>query len=142
MPSLVTMAAMVALAAGLMSTLDVFTSGAEREELEAAGGRLFERLGCGNCHGQQAGARGPALTGLLGSQVTLQGGVTVRADEAYVRESIMDPGAEVLAGYELIMPVYQGQIDERGLSQLVAYIRSLRVSMAPEAPTAGEENGQ
>lgn len=140
MLSLGALAVLGALAAGLRGTLGVFTGGSSGESSEAAGERLFKRLGCGTCHGAQPGARGPALTGLFGSQVTLQSGVTVQADEGYVRESIMNPGAKVLAGYDLIMPVYQGQIGEEGLRQLTAYIRSLRVSAAASATPEGGKN--
>lgn len=140
MLSLGALAVLGALAAGLRGTLGVSTGDSSGESAEAAGERLFERLACGTCHGAQPGARGPALTGLFGSQVTLQSGVTIQADEAYVGESIMNPGAKVLAGYDPIMPVYQGQIDEEGLRQLTAYIRSLRVSAAASATPEGGEN--
>jgi cytochrome c oxidase subunit 2 len=56
----------------------------------------------------------------------LDDGHTVLADEAYVRESILNPNAKVVKGYKHdIMPVFQGQIGEDGLLQLIAYIKSL-----------------
>jgi cytochrome c oxidase subunit 2 len=49
----------------------------------------------------------------------------VVANESYIRESILDPKAKVVYGFEPIMPTYQGQINEEGILQLIAYIRSL-----------------
>lgn len=100
----------------------------ERERQEAlgvAGERIFRGLGCDTCHGGQAGARGPTFVGLYGSEVFLRDGEIRIADEAYLRESIWNPGAAVVAGYDLIMPVYRGQVGEREMSRLIAYIRSL-----------------
>src|SRR5262249_15919087 len=72
--------------------------------MAGAGKELFEQLGCATCHQAASGARGPNLMGLLGKQVTLADGRTVVADEAYVRDSILDPQAAVVSGYQPIMP--------------------------------------
>jgi cytochrome c oxidase subunit 2 len=61
----------------------------------------------------------------------MQSGQTIVADEAYIRESIVNPQAKLLEGYPPIMPTYQGLISEEGLLQLTAYIKSL--SPAPAA---------
>ena len=55
----------------------------------------------------------------------LQGGNTVTADEDYIRESILDPRAKIVAGYQPIMPTFKGLVSEEGLLQLIAYIKSL-----------------
>jgi cytochrome c oxidase subunit 2 len=47
------------------------------------------------------------------------------ADESYLRESILDPGAKIVAGYTPIMPVFRGQLSEEQMLDLIAYIRSL-----------------
>ena len=100
-----------------------------------AGRRLFEQLRCDTCHlGGGATGRGPSLVGLFGKTVTLQTGQTVVADETYLRESILRPAAKVVAGYQPIMPAYEGQIGEEGLLQLIAEIKSL----GPPAGAAGE----
>ncbi len=52
-------------------------------------------------------------------------GESVNADEAYVRESILNPGAKIVAGYQNIMPTFQGQVTEEDLLQLIEYIKSL-----------------
>lgn len=92
----------------------------------AAGQQLFQTLGCASCHGANGeGGRGPTLAGLIGRDTPLEGGQTVRADEAYVRESILNPGAKIVAGFQPIMPTFQGQVTEDQLLQLVAFIKSL-----------------
>ena len=63
--------------------------------------------------------------GLFGTTVTLQSGATVTADESYLRESILQPRANIVAGYQPIMPSFQGQINAEELTQLIAYIKSL-----------------
>ena len=75
------------------------------------------------CH--DAVSLAPTLVGVFGSSVTLATGETVLADEGYMRESILDPRAKLVAGYAPIMPTFQGQLSEEELTQLVAYIKSL-----------------
>jgi cytochrome c oxidase subunit 2 len=65
------------------------------------------------------------LTGVFGNEVKLQSGETIVADETYVRESLMNPLAKIVAGYQPLMPTYQGQLSEDQIMQLIAYIRSL-----------------
>ncbi len=100
----------------------------------ASGADLFEQLACQTCHNpSQAGlARAPTLEGLFGNQVRLQDGRTVVADENYLRESILNPMAKVTAGWQPIMPTYQGQVTEEQLTQLISYIRSLEESSGAE----------
>jgi cytochrome c oxidase subunit 2 len=83
-------------------------------------------LSCNSCHKPQGGGRGPSLDGLLGKQIQLSDGRKVMADEAYVRESILNPRAKVVAGYQPVMPTFQGQVSEEQIIQLLAYIRSLK----------------
>lgn len=92
----------------------------------AAGQQMFESLGCASCHGANAeGGRGPALLGVYGSNVVLNNGQSLKADEAYVRESILNPQAKIVTGFGPIMPSFQGQLSEEQLLQLVAYVKSL-----------------
>jgi cytochrome c oxidase subunit 2 len=91
-----------------------------------AGEKLFTDLNCSTCHRADAAGRGPVLEGLFGRRVTLQNGETVVADEAYLRESILNPAARVVAGYQPVMPTYLGQVSEESVMQLIAYLRSLK----------------
>lgn len=91
-----------------------------------AGKELFEtKLGCASCHAGGPNQRGAKLEGVFGTQVKLMGGQTVTADEAYLRESILNPGAQVVEGYQPIMPTFKGQVSEEQLVSLIAYIKSL-----------------
>jgi cytochrome c oxidase subunit 2 len=92
----------------------------------AAGAELFAQLGCPTCHQGQAGSLGPNLNGLYGSQVQLDDGRTVTADDAYLRESILDPPAKVVAGFKPLMPTFRQQVSEEQLFQLIQHIRSLQ----------------
>ncbi|MGI8469301.1 MAG: cytochrome c oxidase subunit II [Pyrinomonadaceae bacterium] len=105
------------------------------------GQKLFRQLACNACHTGDSNARAPLLQNLYGRNVTLQTGETVRADENYIRESILNPQAKITAGYQPIMPTFQGQLDEEQLMQLIAYIKSLNAGReqippvsAPNAP--------
>jgi cytochrome c oxidase subunit 2 len=63
--------------------------------------------------------------GLFGSNVQLVGGGLVKADEAYLRESILNPNAKIVAGYQPIMPTFQGLVTEEGVTHLIEYMKSL-----------------
>ena len=90
-----------------------------------AGERLFVEMNCATCHRIDSPGRGPILHGIFGKPVKLVGGETVIADAAYLRESILNPAAKVAAGYQPVMPTYQGQVSEESLLSLIAYIQSL-----------------
>ena len=98
------------------------------------GERLFTDLACVTCHKPDATGRGPSLLGVYGSTVTLTDGRKVVADENYLRESIMNSQAKVVAGYQGIMPTFQGMVTEENLLQLIAYIKTLK----PAAPAGGQ----
>jgi cytochrome c oxidase subunit 2 len=104
--------------------------------LASAGEKLFQDLACVTCHKADSGARGPNLVGVFGRPVALQDGSTVTADETYIRESIVAPSAKVVAGYQPIMPTFQGLVTEEQLLQLVAYVRTLKGTEVPPVPAA------
>lgn len=102
-----------------------------------AGQQLYSTLGCASCHGANGeGGRGPTLDGLFGKQVSLTSGATVVADEGYIRESIINPQAKLVAGFGPIMPTFQGQVSEDQLMQLVAFIKSLHGAGETQSPAA------
>jgi cytochrome c oxidase subunit II len=96
-----------------------------KESLAAQGGALFRQYGCSGCHGDNSTVHAPSLNGLYGGLVHLQDGSTVTADERYLRDSILLPKSQVVAGYPPIMPSFAGQIGEDDLLKLIAYIQSL-----------------
>ncbi|HEY1986294.1 MAG TPA: cytochrome c oxidase subunit II [Terracidiphilus sp.] len=89
------------------------------------GERLFASLSCNACHNGRPDSRGPSLANVFGSKLTLTNGQTATADEAYLREAILNPSEHVMQGYSPIMPTYQGQISEDGVIALVEYIKNL-----------------
>jgi cytochrome c oxidase subunit 2 len=102
-----------------------------------AGEKLFTELNCITCHRPDSAGRGPLLTGVFGRRVQLASGDSVVADEAYLRESIVNPAAKVVAGYQPVMPTFQGQVSEEQLIALVAYIQSLQVPAEGAPAPAG-----
>ena len=88
------------------------------------GEKLFRDLACINCHHLEDQGRCPNLTALYGTQVKLSDGRTVKFDEAYIRESVLNPAAKVVAGFQPIMPTFQGLVTEDQLLQLIEYIKS------------------
>ena len=99
--------------------------------LALQGRKTFLKYRCVSCHSADAEARGPNLEDLFGKRVALRDGAVVRADEAYFRESILHPRAKIVAGFEPIMPTFQGQVTEEELYELIAFLRSLRPGETP-----------
>ncbi len=91
----------------------------------AQGEKLFQQLACNTCHRSDLQGRGPVLYGLYGQPVPLTGGQIVIADESYLRESILLPQAQIVAGFAPIMPNFRDLITEQQVLQLVAYVKSL-----------------
>jgi cytochrome c oxidase subunit 2 len=112
--------------------------GTPGKSMVASGADLFTSLACVTCHRASPGVvqRGPKLEGVFGSQVKLADGRSVTADDNYVRESILNPTAKVVSGFDPVMPTFQGQITEEQLTQLIAYVRSLGAG-SDAALTAG-----
>jgi cytochrome c oxidase subunit 2 len=112
------------------------SGGTSEGSMASAGEKLFQDLGCVTCHQADGQGRGPSLQGLFGHQVQLTGGQSVTADEAYLRTCILTPGGTNLAGYQPIMPSFQGVVSEDQLLQLIEYIKSLASAPpSPQAPT-------
>jgi cytochrome c oxidase subunit 2 len=95
------------------------------KSMAESGQELFARLGCDTCHLPDGTGSGPALQGRFGKQVTLRDGQTRVMDDAYVRQSILNPGSLPLPNYRPVMPTFQGQISEEQILQLIAYIKSI-----------------
>ncbi len=100
------------------------------------------KLGCASCHAGGPAQRGAKLEGIYNHDVKLVGGATVKADEQYIRNSILNPSSQVVEGFQPIMPTFKGQVTEEQLNALVAYIKSLSPNAAastaamPAAPAA------
>lgn len=106
------------------------SGGGTEGTMASQGEKMFQQLGCSTCHQLDEQGRGPNLRGLYGRPVLLEGGRSVQADGAYIRESILSPNAKIVAGFKSdVMPTFQGQVSEETVLQLIAYIKSL----APKA---------
>lgn len=107
-------------------------------EQPGSAGRLLEDLRCVNCHsGGGAAARCPPLEDLFGRTVPLADGTSVVADETYLRESILNPAAKVVAGYQPLMPSYAGQLGEEEILRLIAEIKALGAKPPTERGASG-----
>ena len=91
------------------------------------GAALFVRAGCSGCHGGSDRIRAPSLAGLYGRPVPIEGGGFATADEGYLRDSILLPQKQVVAGYQPVMPSYTGVLSEDEVIRLVAYLKSGKV---------------
>jgi cytochrome c oxidase subunit 2 len=104
----------------------------------AMGEKLINDLACNTCHLPDGKGRGPSYNGVYGSAVKLADGSTVVADDAYIRESILQPNAKIVAGYVPVMPSFQGLVTEDQILQLTAYIKSVKDQPPPKKSGAAE----
>jgi cytochrome c oxidase subunit 2 len=93
--------------------------------MAARGEQLFQQLGCVTCHLTDGSGRGPSLIGKYGAAETLASGAVVQVDDSYIRESILTPQMKLVAGYQPLMPTFQGLINEEALMSLIEYIKAL-----------------
>ncbi len=102
----------------------------EKPSPVAEGKKIFEEKGCSGCHTVDGlHGIGPTLQALYGHSVTVTTGgkmLDVVADEAYLRRSILEPEADVVRGFQPIMPSFQGELTDEELAELLSYLKSLR----------------
>lgn len=134
--------------AGMIGWVDVMdqrayanwaSGGGTQGTLAEQGQQLFQQFGCATCHLLDQQGRCPILRGLYNKPVQLNDGRTVLADDAYIRESILDPNAKIVAGFEPnVMPNFKGQVSEENVIQLIAFIKSL----SPQTPASQQGEQQ
>ena len=91
-----------------------------------AGAKLVAQRGCAQCHSVDGrGGIGPSLKGVFGHQVQLVSGPPLVADEDYIRESILEPQARVVAGYQPVMPTYKGRLKDAEITAIIEYLKVL-----------------
>jgi len=118
---------------------DWLAGGGSNQTPVEAGKDLFNaKLGCASCHAGGPQQRGAKLEGLYGTDVKLTTGQVVKADDDYIRNSILNPAGQIVEGYQPIMPTFKGQVTEEQLVSLVAYIKSLGTNpnTAMSSPTS------
>jgi cytochrome c oxidase subunit 2 len=115
---------------------ETWMNGGTTGPLSAAGEKIFAELGCATCHRSDIQGRGPNLHGVFGKPVQLEDGRTVTADENYLRECILEPGAKRVKGFQPIMPTFQGLVTEEQVNALVAYIKSIGAAKGDTVKTS------
>jgi cytochrome c oxidase subunit 2 len=108
----------------------------------AVGEKLYSDLACNTCHLPDGKGRGPSYYGVYGSKVKLADGSTVVADDTYIRESILQPNAKIVAGFQPVMPSFQGLVTEDQILALTAYIKSLKDQPPPGKSAAEPATGK
>jgi len=99
--------------------------GARHPGVAQHGYALFRQHGCIGCHAAASTVHAPELAGLPGRRVHLADGGTITADETYIRDSILEPQKQIVAGFDTIMPSFKGQLNEEEIMAIIEYIRSL-----------------
>ena len=92
-----------------------------------AGAKVYQKYGCKQCHSVDGTPMtGPSFKGVWGHTQPLRDGSSVTVDENYVRESVLQPQAKVAAGFEPVMPTFQGKINDREIGVLIEYLKTLK----------------
>ncbi|SYZ72601.1 Cytochrome c oxidase subunit 2 [Candidatus Zixiibacteriota bacterium] len=103
------------------------TKAGEGMSLADFGAKLYVSKACATCHNVDGTANvGPTFKGIFGHPVKLSDGSSVMVDENYIRESILNPQAKIVAGYQPVMPTFQGVLNDREVDALTAYIKTLK----------------
>ncbi len=98
----------------------------EGESMAEYGERIYKRRGCVACHSiDGADGTGPSWQGLYGRTESLSDGNSVKADDEYIRTSILEPNKQIVSGYAPQMPSYQGQLDNTQITALIEYMKTL-----------------
>ncbi|MBD3257739.1 cytochrome c oxidase subunit II [candidate division GN15 bacterium] len=120
---------------GYAAWLDANSNLGEGMTLVEFGEMLYERKACITCHSVDGTPKdGPSFLGRYGTEVLMSDGQQVAMDENYMRESILNPQAKIVNGYQPIMPTYQGVLKDREIDALVAFIKSVNGEETVEAP--------
>jgi cytochrome c oxidase subunit 2 len=99
----------------------------EHEPLAERGERVMKNAGCFNCHAIEGPEKiGPTLKGVYGRKAVFEGGSSVVADEEYLRESIVNPGAKIVKGYPNVMPTFKTTLPPGDVDAVVEYLKTLK----------------
>jgi len=102
------------------------SGGGGGQSLAALGKQLYTSRACNTCHTVNGNPSvGPTWKNAFGHQVEFADGLTGTVDENYIRQSILEPKAKVVKGFQPVMPTFQGILNDRQIDGLVAYIKSL-----------------
>jgi len=97
------------------------------EKLWEGGQKLYNQRGCKQCHSVDGGSGiGPSFKGIWGHKQPLKDGAEVLVEENYIRESLLNPQAKIVAGYEPVMPTYQGRLKDKEITAIIEYLKTLK----------------
>ncbi len=97
------------------------------EKLWEGGQKLYSQRGCKQCHTiDGVSGIGPSFKGIWGRNEAMKGGAQVVVEENYIRESILNPQAKIVAGYEPVMPTYQGRLKDKEITAIIEYLKTLK----------------
>ena len=108
--------------------------GRPQDTLAQSGEKLFRELGCSGCHMNSSAVHAPPLEGLFDRLVPRSDGTFIRADDKYIHDSILLPKSQIAAGYQPLMPTYEGRVSEAQVLELIAYIKSIANEKPEKAP--------
>jgi cytochrome c oxidase subunit 2 len=90
------------------------------------GRTVYEKRGCAQCHSiDGSGGIAPTFKGDFGTRRTFTDGSTGVVDENYIRQSMLEPRAKIVQGFDPVMPTFQGRLKEEEITGIIAYIKSL-----------------
>ncbi|MBT5855584.1 cytochrome c oxidase subunit II [bacterium] len=93
--------------------------------LAELGAKLYKQMGCNACHTLDGSKSvGPSWLGVYNSHRQLTSGKTVTANDNYIRQAIVDPGSDVVAGYPPVMPTYAGKLSDRDINAIIEFIKA------------------
>jgi cytochrome c oxidase subunit 2 len=94
--------------------------------LVEVGELLYNRQGCKACHSLDGTPLvGPSLQNVYGYDFKTVDGTSILADDDYIRESILDPNASVIEGYQPVMTPYAGILDDREIGAIIEFLKSI-----------------
>jgi len=103
------------------------STASDKASLAELGAKLYQQKACFSCHSiDGTNLVGPTLSNVFGHEVTFTDGTKGIVDENYLRQSILDPQSKIVAGYNPVMPTFQGLLKDREVDALVAFIKSLK----------------
>lgn len=95
--------------------------------LDALGEKVYNAKGCATCHSIDGSAKtGPTWKGIYGASHKMSDGKVVTVDDNYIKESVLDPKAKVVAGFSPVMPTFAGLLSEREINGIIEYLKKLK----------------
>ncbi len=95
--------------------------------LRELGQLVYENRGCATCHSTDGSkGQGPSWKGIFGQTHNFADGTSAPVDENYIRESIMEPNAKVVRGYEAVMPTFKGLLRDRQVLGIIEFIKQMK----------------